>query len=394
MARLEIAAERLDVAANWARQARALAARLGDPTAELSALQTQGWVEYVAGVPGGLQKLLESLETAKRAGDIPSAVISEVIIVRTACRRREYALAKEHIDSGLQLCALGDFDVFRFYLVSWRSKVLLAEGRLSEAAEVAKVCLSMSCPFTRIHALQALGLIRARRGDPGAWEPLDEALELARPRRELQWIAPVAAARAEAAWLEGRSSDAIAETELADISATGTWWEAALALWRWRAGAEPEAGAAGEEAYQLEMAGDWAAAAAHWQAAPCPYSAALATLSGDDPEAVRAAHDVLQRLGAAPAVRIAAARLRELGERGIPRGPRKATLANPAQLTAREVEVLGLVAQGLRNGDIAARLFISEKTVDHHVSAILRKLGAANRAQAAHEAARLGIVER
>ena len=106
---------------------------------------------------------------------------------------------------------------------------------------------------------------------------------------------------------------------------------------------------------------------------------------------MRAAHEELQRLGAAAAVKIAAARLRELGERRIPRGPHQATRENPANLTAREVEVLGLVAQGLRNTDIAARLFISEKTVDHHVSAILRKLGVANRARAAQEAARLGI---
>jgi DNA-binding NarL/FixJ family response regulator len=109
---------------------------------------------------------------------------------------------------------------------------------------------------------------------------------------------------------------------------------------------------------------------------------------------VRAAHEELQRLGAAPAVKIAAARLRKLGERGIPRGPRRTTRANPAQLTAREVEVLRLVVEGLRNADIAGRLFISEKTVDHHVSAVLRKLGAANRAQAAGEAARLGLAER
>ena len=77
--------------------------------------------------------------------------------------------------------------------------------------------------------------------------------------------------------------------------------------------------------------------------------------------------------------------------RGLPRGPRASTRDNPAGLTAREVEVLGLVGQGLRNADIAARLFLSEKTVGHHVSAILRKLGVRTRGEASAEAQRLGI---
>ena len=80
--------------------------------------------------------------------------------------------------------------------------------------------------------------------------------------------------------------------------------------------------------------------------------------------------------------------------RDVRRGPRAATRENPAGLTARELEVLALVAEGLRNAEIAQRLFLSEKTVGHHVSAILRKLEVRTRSQAGAEAARLGIVER
>jgi DNA-binding NarL/FixJ family response regulator len=87
-----------------------------------------------------------------------------------------------------------------------------------------------------------------------------------------------------------------------------------------------------------------------------------------------------------------ARRLRERGARGVPRGPRPATRENPAGLTARELEVLALVAGGLRNAQIAERLFLSEKTVDHHVSAILRKLDVRTRAQASADAVRLGLV--
>jgi DNA-binding NarL/FixJ family response regulator len=111
----------------------------------------------------------------------------------------------------------------------------------------------------------------------------------------------------------------------------------------------------------------------------------------DDEDALRNAHDGLQRLEAKPAVAFAARRLRELGAR-VSRGPRPSTRDNPANLTARELEVLGLVAEGLRNADIAQRLFLSEKTVDHHVSAILRKLEVRTRGEAGVAANRLGLV--
>jgi DNA-binding NarL/FixJ family response regulator len=71
---------------------------------------------------------------------------------------------------------------------------------------------------------------------------------------------------------------------------------------------------------------------------------------------------------------------------------RPATKANPANLTPRELEVLVLVAQGLRNADVARRLFLSERTVAHHVSSILHKLGVRSRAEATAEASRLGLV--
>jgi hypothetical protein len=114
---------------------------------------------------------------------------------------------------------------------------LLAEGRLIEAAETALICLGDENPFARIHALVTLGLVRACRGDPGVWEPLDEAAALANPRHELQWMAPVAIARAEAAWLEGRNEGAIAETQLAceDAKHLQSWYLAGLSYWRWRA---------------------------------------------------------------------------------------------------------------------------------------------------------------
>jgi DNA-binding NarL/FixJ family response regulator len=126
----------------------------------------------------------------------------------------------------------------------------------------------------------------------------------------------------------------------------------------------------------------------------CVYEAALAHAHAEDEDSLRIALGDLQHLGAEPAAAIVARRLRERGARGLPRGPRPTTRKNPAGLTARELEVLELVSQGLRNSDIAERLFLSEKTVGHHVSAILRKLGVRTRGEAGAEALRLGLARK
>jgi DNA-binding CsgD family transcriptional regulator len=167
----------------------------------------------------------------------------------------------------------------------------------------------------------------------------------------------------------------------------------ALAYWRARAGAELDFPAGSErDPHALELAGEWAEAVATWRAIGCPYEAALARATSDDPAQLRQSLVELQELGARPAAATVARRLRERGVRAVPRGPRAATRENPAGVTARELEVLALLAAGLRNAQIAERLVISERTVDHHVSAILRKLDVRTRGEASAAAARLGLV--
>ena len=130
-----------------------------------------------------------------------------------------------------------------------------------------------------------------------------------------------------------------------------------------------------------------------WRAIGCPYEAALALADADEEDALRRALDELQQLEARPAAARVIRRLRELGARGLPRGPHPATRRNAGGLTPREQQVLELVAEGLRNTEIAERLVLSTRTVDHHVQAIIRKLGVRTRVEASAAAIRLGLAE-
>ena len=143
--------------------------------------------------------------------------------------------------------------------------------------------------------------------------------------------------------------------------------------------------------YWLHIAGRPIEAAQAWDAIGAPYQRALALSDSDEEAHLRTALRIFQGLAARPLAQRVATRFRAMGATGVPRGPRPPTRSNPAGLTERELEVLGLIGAGLRNSEIAERLVVSAKTVDHHVSATLRKLGVRDRRAAAAEAIRLGL---
>jgi DNA-binding NarL/FixJ family response regulator len=145
------------------------------------------------------------------------------------------------------------------------------------------------------------------------------------------------------------------------------------------------------EPHRLLLAGDWRAAADAWQALGCSYQQALALSCGDQDAALLEALALLDGLGARQTAQRLRRQLRRRGHLRVPRGPIRATAANPAGLTGRQVEVLGLLAEGLSDAEIAARLSLSTKTVSHHVSAVLAKLEVVSRHQAVAAARRLGV---
>jgi DNA-binding CsgD family transcriptional regulator/tetratricopeptide (TPR) repeat protein len=389
--------EQLTEAVEWGNRALELAEVLGETAVIVHSLNNIGTVQLLAGLPEGTEKMERSLAMAEAAGLEEHVGRAYIHVGWAVMRTRSHELAP-WLDRGITACEELGLETWALYLVAYRAQVHLNRGNWTEAADDATHVLdsARSLPLLRILALTVLGLVRARRGDPDPWSALDEAHALLDGQDELQYLAPVATARAEAAWLDGRADAVDVETrdvlELARDRAAG-WVVGELTWLRRLAGiAEPVRGVAPPYARQLTGdASDALAAARQWTDLGCPYDAALAVLDSGDETALRAAHADLQRLGARSAAAIVARRLRERGVRGLPRGPRPPTRDNPASLTRREAEVLALVTEGASNADIAARLYLSEKTVHHHVSAILRKLGVDSRGQAAAEAARRGL---
>jgi DNA-binding CsgD family transcriptional regulator len=167
--------------------------------------------------------------------------------------------------------------------------------------------------------------------------------------------------------------------------------QAELGYWLAKAGQSVET--PGDHPYALQAAGRWQEAAAAWEAAGCPYEHAAALAESHDPEHLLTALGMLDELGARPLATMVRRRLRALGMTHIPRGPRGETKVNPAGLTARQIDVLRLLSEGRTNAQIASQLVLSVRTVDSHVAAVLGKLGAASRLEAAASAAELGILD-
>jgi DNA-binding CsgD family transcriptional regulator len=381
-----------------ASRALELAEETGDVETLVHVLTTVGTMEMESSETraAGREKLERSIRLAKE-NDLGAPVARAYNnLTYEAFADLDLATAETCTTEAIEYCTEHGLEIWRRIALGSRAELELAEGRWDAAADTVAEALSGSkSGIPRLAALVALGQLRARRGDPDPWGPLDEALSIARPAGELQVHVGVAAARAEAAWLEGRLDVVATETEaLVERArlANEDWALRDLVLWRFRAGIpeEPALGDASPSA--LEMTGRPAQAAERWAELGFRYESALALAGCDDEESLRRSLDELRDLGARAAATIVARRLRERGAKGIPRGPHSATSQNPAQLTPREVEVAALVADGLSDAEIAGRLFLSEKTVGHHVSSILRKLGVSRRGQVAAEAARLGFL--
>lgn len=301
------------------------------------------------------------------------------------------------LEAGIAYCIENDLDTWRDYMRAWLAEAHLRQGRWDEAAATAHLVLANedAAPLARYPANLALAKLRTRRNDPA--DDLMQALAgYLETGLELQRLAPYAVLMAEQAWLGLAPQEAAAALlDKARSMATDTTMTAEVVCWQQRLGVDakiPNMPAA-PEPYRLMLAGNWDAAARAWQHLAAPYEQALALLKGDH-AAQRQALEIFDHLGATAA----SARVRDLlrleGVRPSRHGPRASTRSNSWGLTSRQIDVLKLVDGGLSNGQIADKLFISPKTVDHHISAILDKLDARSRGEAAAIARSSGLISK
>lgn len=393
---LYMLAGQTDESVAWGNRAIELATRIGSSEVLAHALNNVGTALYAEAIADGREMIEKSLQIAVEHDYEEHIARCHANLVSTAVKLRDYDNARKQIDEATRYFAARDLDSWSNYVCGWQSRLDFEQGNWDAADGIAARlvhCQSVA-PVSRISALAVLARLRLRRGDPGADELLEEATALSRQSGELQRLGPVAAAHAEAAWLRNDCAHVDPLVLLAhdmaeryrDPRALGELRDWCLRLGLTQAGPE-----GAEAPYALQIGGDWQGAAAEWDALGCPYERALALMEGDEP-AKREALALFEALGAGVAARRCRECLRSAGVRGLARGPRATTSANPAGLTARELQIVALVAEGLSNADIARRLVRSEKTVDHHISAILRKLDARSRGEAVGAAARMGLI--
>jgi DNA-binding CsgD family transcriptional regulator/tetratricopeptide (TPR) repeat protein len=296
------------------------------------------------------------------------------------------AVAGEFLNRGIAYCVDRDLDTWRDYMRGEQAELMIYLGRWSEAEYLANLVVDNldAPPLSRYPNVLALAILRTRRGEP-ADVLLQELSRLLDAGTELQRLAPYAELVAERAWLG--LEDAGRALNLLDQAIGLSKDDRALSMllvWKRKLGADVPIGTdfSGDPVVGQMMAGDWRGAAKAWRDRQSPYWQAITLLEGDA-DAVYGGLDVLEGLGATAIVQHVRAMIRGRFGRVSARGPRASTKANAAGLTTRELEVLRWVDLGKSNAEVAVLLFISAKTVDHHVSSMLAKLNAKTRTEAA-----------
>jgi DNA-binding CsgD family transcriptional regulator len=365
------------------REGAAIAEQLGDDATAVSAQIVEGATELVTGEPdAGVALLLAARERARSLGNSPLGADAIRMLGSGAGEARRYDAAFGWAGQIITHSAERDNDYEVGYMRAWQARMRLEQGAWDDAADLAMLALTIGgAPVIRSTAQSVIGRLRVRRGDPHALEPLAEVEDMA-SRLELQHVWPGLCAIAEALWLAGEPAAgavALAPVYERALRTDSPWARGEIGYWLWRTGGLDDPPPHAAAPYAVAIAGDWRAAAGAFADLGNPYEQALSLVDGDE-TAAREGVAILDRLGARPA---AARARRVLAERGVivPGAPRRSTTAHALGLTRREAEIHGLLAQGLNNGQIARQLYISRRTVEHHVSAVLRKTGAASRDQ-------------
>jgi DNA-binding CsgD family transcriptional regulator len=357
------------------RDALRIADELGDVGLHTAATLGEALVRLNAGDPAAPSDLLAAHHAGLRLRLDELATVPMSHLAHFEVEQGRFAQADDILDEALRFTEEREIPICHMWQRGVQARLRLIQDRWREAEQVAlDVLASGGIPMGRMWSHLVLGLLAARRAAPADNPHLDELWRLAAKLDLAGLLAPAAAALAEQAWILQRPDSRLDEPLLAVLTEVPTTGGDQLRVWvrRLADDGEPRSGAPAPDPDRR------------------PYEMALALWDVGTPDALLAALPLLDDLGARAVAARVRGRLRELGVT-VPRGSSAATRANPAGLTDRQLDVLALLVEGSSNADIAARLVISPKTADHHVSAILARLGVRSRGEAVAAARRLGL---
>ncbi|MEE8331092.1 MAG: AAA family ATPase [Acidimicrobiia bacterium] len=358
----------------------------------IRSLNHRGMIASVANYPAGRASLDEARDRAAAAGEWYEECRALFNHAWVAAEYRDLSIAADYSQRAIAAAVRHELPTLESYATAIYARVLELKGEWSEAEDLARDQLDRAA-ISQMVALPILGMLEARRGRATAPATLTKAWELSYVADEFQRLAPTAIAVAEHAWISGIAN--IAVDDIRRVMELGLdkgfrWSPGSIALWLWKLGELTKAPEGIAEPYRLLIEGEPMAAAEMWLTIGCPYERAIALAHGDQAAQLEALEG-LETLGATAV----AAKLRKaMRDQGlsVPRGKGSKTRANAAGLTARQAEVLQLLDEDLPNSEIADRLFVSPRTVENHVSAILAKLDSPTREEAVSAARAQGLL--
>jgi ATP/maltotriose-dependent transcriptional regulator MalT len=387
-------ADDAEQAQSWGQRALELATRLGDDTTRAHALVNMGCARVQVD-PDDVGALLEAHELADAAGEREDATraLGNLGYVLMSWARPESAL--RFAERALEYAETYEVHTYASYVKTEIAWIRLRSGDWEHAERTARNEIATGRTIVQLLARTVLTELAVRRGDADAPDLVGELEALADRAGEPQRLTPVIELQTELA-MTGRGP-MLAERfellarQLRENGGLRGRFAVRLAGWAAMAGMDIELDWPASGPYAAMMRRDWPAAADEFGKLGWSYDRALMLSLLDDEPALVEAIEIARGLGAEPLTRRVADRMRELGMR-VPQGPRRTTRENPAGLTARQLEVLTLIAEGLTNAEIAERLVVSPRTAEHHVAAVLTKLGATTRREAAKRASELRLL--
>jgi DNA-binding CsgD family transcriptional regulator/tetratricopeptide (TPR) repeat protein len=358
----------------------------------IRSLTHKGVVASIANYPDGRASLDEARDRAEAAGEWYEECRALFNHAWAAAEFRDLPVASDYAQRAIASAVRHELSGLESYATAIYARVLELKGEWGEAEDLARDQLDRAA-ISQMVALPILGMIEARTGRATAQATLTKAWELSAVADEFQRLAPTGIAIAEHAWISGFTDTPI--TDIGRILELGLekgfiWSPGSIALWLWKLGELSEAPKGIAEPYRLVIEGEPMAAAEMWSTIGCPYERGIALAHGDQAAQLEAL-DVFDTLGATAVAAKLRKALRDQGV-SVSRGKGRTTREHGAGLTARQAEVLLLLDEGLSNIEIADRLFVSPRTVEHHVSAVLSKLDSSTREKAVETAAQQGLL--